>query len=932
MDLYAGMTPGGGLGLATPLTSFPRGVTDGFEQQGGSSGGFQCGIGGGSQCQHGGISAPLASYPRGITAGFEVQQGDLDGGGNAADDLQFDYTAGRSPEPDESQATTTTVTTPQQAQAELGAMLQDLQRLQQQQQHQHVSAQSSSSLAQMELSGGDSTGYTFIEEHKSGAPPPDSMPAPTSPDFNNTMADENNSASSGGADDPLSFPSMNRGASNIQAALDELQSQESNPQQVMSPQHAQQQLAQQQQQMQHQHSQHARHAYYSSRHNGPPPPLPRELSHSQHSQASASEYDGEYQHSQSQYSEHGGESEHEHDGHDSEYTASHYSRQEIDGSKYPQPFSLQITGVGNNGQLQPPQQIHPITFNALSHHNASHYGSSHGHHSSHGGHHGGHHSHHHHSHSHSVAPTVPPVEEDAEDGEVAAAQSARRTQIMQQQQQLQQQAQGHPSTLLMLDAAYLPSMQAGAQQQQHSSSHHLPATLHPAYARSTSASSVTSGRASGGTSPNPGSSSAASTAARKSPLPPSASSSGNTPGTYMLSPTASAPGRRHSGHLERLLPTLHPPAALSPSPHQPLQPLPPQREHRMIGRSPSADSLHLGAPRPMVPAQPLSGGALSRTHSFTQSPSPGPSGSRELHLHPSPSQLQARCEQMQQQQSYHAAHQHAASASPPHSLHMQLHGASSTASSASSVSSSDHLPSQSLAPIGRSFSLDHMHAVKTEHAYYSDGGYYSQSSSGAVSPVPHAHHSHNHSHTATSTAVHRFGLGPQLHLDETSVLQSIAHSTVHHHPTHAAASSGYASTTSSGAATPLRGPCGSPGAMRGSNSMNDLHHLLMLHAAGGERGVTTLMPLKANSHSHTSAHASAAASAGSSDRIGSYTREERARRLARYKDKRQRRCFTKRVLYQVRKDFAVSRKRVGGRFIKKENPSCSCPDVCLESQ
>jgi len=27
----------------------------------------------------------------------------------------------------------------------------------------------------------------------------------------------------------------------------------------------------------------------------------------------------------------------------------------------------------------------------------------------------------------------------------------------------------------------------------------------------------------------------------------------------------------------------------------------------------------------------------------------------------------------------------------------------------------------------------------------------------------------------------------------------------------------------------------------------------------------------------------------------------------------------KRVLYQVRKDFAVSRRRVGGRFIKKEN-------------
>jgi hypothetical protein len=52
--------------------------------------------------------------------------------------------------------------------------------------------------------------------------------------------------------------------------------------------------------------------------------------------------------------------------------------------------------------------------------------------------------------------------------------------------------------------------------------------------------------------------------------------------------------------------------------------------------------------------------------------------------------------------------------------------------------------------------------------------------------------------------------------------------------------------------------------------------------------------------------------------VGPYSPDERARRLARWKEKRAHRVWNKRVIYQVRKDFAVTRKRVGGRFVKKD--------------
>lgn len=53
--------------------------------------------------------------------------------------------------------------------------------------------------------------------------------------------------------------------------------------------------------------------------------------------------------------------------------------------------------------------------------------------------------------------------------------------------------------------------------------------------------------------------------------------------------------------------------------------------------------------------------------------------------------------------------------------------------------------------------------------------------------------------------------------------------------------------------------------------------------------------------------------------IGIYTRAERDAKILRFREKRLRRNFTKRVLYGCRKRFADSRPRVGGRFVMNEN-------------
>lgn len=53
--------------------------------------------------------------------------------------------------------------------------------------------------------------------------------------------------------------------------------------------------------------------------------------------------------------------------------------------------------------------------------------------------------------------------------------------------------------------------------------------------------------------------------------------------------------------------------------------------------------------------------------------------------------------------------------------------------------------------------------------------------------------------------------------------------------------------------------------------------------------------------------------------IGVYSAEARKQRIARFLEKRNRRVWTKRVKYDVRKNFADSRIRVKGRFVKKED-------------
>ncbi len=52
--------------------------------------------------------------------------------------------------------------------------------------------------------------------------------------------------------------------------------------------------------------------------------------------------------------------------------------------------------------------------------------------------------------------------------------------------------------------------------------------------------------------------------------------------------------------------------------------------------------------------------------------------------------------------------------------------------------------------------------------------------------------------------------------------------------------------------------------------------------------------------------------------IGAYSPESRKLRIQRFLEKRSKRVWTKKVKYDVRKNFADSRVRVKGRFVKKE--------------
>jgi hypothetical protein len=53
--------------------------------------------------------------------------------------------------------------------------------------------------------------------------------------------------------------------------------------------------------------------------------------------------------------------------------------------------------------------------------------------------------------------------------------------------------------------------------------------------------------------------------------------------------------------------------------------------------------------------------------------------------------------------------------------------------------------------------------------------------------------------------------------------------------------------------------------------------------------------------------------------VGAYSPESRTVRIERFMSKRNHRVWTKTVKYDVRKNFADSRLRVKGRFVKKED-------------
>ncbi|CAI5743004.1 unnamed protein product [Peronospora destructor] len=65
---------------------------------------------------------------------------------------------------------------------------------------------------------------------------------------------------------------------------------------------------------------------------------------------------------------------------------------------------------------------------------------------------------------------------------------------------------------------------------------------------------------------------------------------------------------------------------------------------------------------------------------------------------------------------------------------------------------------------------------------------------------------------------------------------------------------------------------------------------------------------------------------GSSDGkyIGSYSPEARRKCIERFLEKRKRRVWAKKVDYDVRKNFANSRLRIKGRFVKKEDEELLC--------
>jgi hypothetical protein len=57
--------------------------------------------------------------------------------------------------------------------------------------------------------------------------------------------------------------------------------------------------------------------------------------------------------------------------------------------------------------------------------------------------------------------------------------------------------------------------------------------------------------------------------------------------------------------------------------------------------------------------------------------------------------------------------------------------------------------------------------------------------------------------------------------------------------------------------------------------------------------------------------------------FGAYTRAQRKAKIARFREKKKRMNYGKKIMYACRKEFADSRPRVGGRFVKISDSSSS---------
>merc|ERR1711916_37322 len=82
---------------------------------------------------------------------------------------------------------------------------------------------------------------------------------------------------------------------------------------------------------------------------------------------------------------------------------------------------------------------------------------------------------------------------------------------------------------------------------------------------------------------------------------------------------------------------------------------------------------------------------------------------------------------------------------------------------------------------------------------------------------------------------------------------------------------------------------------------------------GGMPGVQSI------ASSHSQMQFADGTAVGQEGFIGAYSPESRRKRIEKFLEKRSRRVWTKKVKYDVRKNFADSRLRVKGRFVKKED-------------